>query len=129
MISLETIEKAEFETTDALFRMPYAAAARPQLHQALINLRIAKRKMLVANPEILRKSNTSRRDLPADDIAVKAMVAEARDRQSEEQRLGHHHRDEIPDADALTVIKNALAKPILGDRGLVGFLNRNATAP
>jgi hypothetical protein len=130
-LSLAKIEKLEFDTVDVLSRMPVTHPDRAKLHQALINLRVQKRKMLAADGSTLRKSSNPQprgRYLPADSIAAKVMADAARDRQSEELRLGHHHRDEIPDADALTAIKSALAKPISGDRGLIGFLNRRAAA-
>lgn len=191
-VTLASIEKAEFDAVDELSRMSYTHPERAKLHEALINLRVQKRKMLEADGTILRKSANPppRRFFPGDGIAAKAMANEARDRQSEERRLskqrntgqrrylapesmrgkpvkladgstldvpahgiceiadGRHpaaqdstespnHRHlvqlgfrPLPDDGAgdaaMDAIKSALRTPITGDRGLIGFLNRNA---
>jgi hypothetical protein len=88
-MTIEEIERLEFQTVDKLSRLPDTDPARAALQKNLIDLRITKSKMLSANPEILRKSGTNNgRDLVADEIAAKTMAAAAKDRQAEERRLG-----------------------------------------
>jgi hypothetical protein len=65
--------------------------------------------------------------LPVDNIAVDTLTKEARSRRSEELRLAKRAGDDLDPQAALAAIKTMLRSPIVGDAGLVRFLNRNAS--
>ena len=65
--------------------------------------------------------------LPVDNTAVDTLTKEARSRRSEELRLAKRAGDDLDPQAALAAIKTMLRSPIVGDAGLVRFLNRNAS--
>jgi hypothetical protein len=101
MTTIEDIERSEFKAVDALSRLSARHPGRPRLEAALARLRVAKATLLSASPDLLRKSASSAsgaqrrwRDGFCDTQESSAMAKAARDRASEEHRIGHYQEAE-----------------------------------
>jgi hypothetical protein len=130
-MTIERLEKAEFELVAAIALPATTRAMRDKAVAVLAKLRSRKAELLKANPEVLRKSSKVAAPhwigLPSVAPEVTAMVKAARDRQSEERRLAKRAGTVGNDlGSALSSIREMLRAPLVGDRSLVGFLNRNA---
>jgi hypothetical protein len=130
-VTIAQYEKLEFDLVAGLAALPASQEGlRRRALEVLETLRAQKRALLARSPDVLRKSSARRppaqpawRGLPVDNVAAKTMVAEARSRGIEEQRLAKTSGQAASGQAALTTLKAALRSPIVGDRGLIGFLN------
>lgn len=138
-MTITQIEKAEFDLVDALAGLPAASngtdGKRQKALEVLEKLRATKKALLARSPDVLRKS--SKRAVaaphwigfPGVPTEVTAIVKAARDRQSEERRLAKRAGAERAHTDlgpALASIRSTLRAPLVGERNLIGFLNRYA---
>ena len=142
--AIARLDAAEYGLVDVLAGLPAAAngagGRREQALEVLEKLRATKRALLARSPDVLHKASRLAghpevrrasaephwRGLPVDGIAAKTLEAEARSRRAEEQRLAKKSGQADPGQAAIATLKAALARPIVGDRRLVAFLNRHA---
>jgi hypothetical protein len=145
--AIARLDTAEYDLVATLAGIPGAGGMREKALEVLEKVRATKRALLARSPEILRKSARSLaakvapygatspksrartephwRGLPVDSIAAKTMVAEARSRGLEEQRLSKAAgRTPGDPGETLQVLKQTLRQPITGERALVNFLAR-----
>jgi hypothetical protein len=135
-MTIERLEKAEFDLVAAIALPATTRAMRDKAVEVLAKVRDMKRALLARDPTVLRKSSSKSAlaaphwiGLPSVAPEVSAMVKAARDRQSEERRLAKRSGTERAHTElstALASIRSALRAPLVGERSLVGFLNRYA---
>jgi hypothetical protein len=130
-MTIERLEKAEYDLVAAIALPATTPTMREKAVAVLAKLRSRKAELLKANPEVLRKSSKVAAPhwigLPSVAAEVTAMVKAARDRQSEERRIAKRAGAVGNDiGSALSSIRAMLRAPIVGERNLVGFLNRYA---
>jgi hypothetical protein len=98
-ITIERLEKAEFDLVAAIALPATTRAMREKATAVLAKLRATKRALLARSPNVLRKSSTksrlaepSWRGLPVDNIAAETLAKEARSRAADRRRLANPAR-------------------------------------